>query len=79
MLLVFHRILNKGYSYYTVFRWYYLTCLPFHGYCAFQDSADADDGEEFESPAESPEVPPSFSRVLYVSGDKQEVTQMLCI
>ncbi|XP_008287485.1 piezo-type mechanosensitive ion channel component 2 [Stegastes partitus] len=28
--------------------------------------------EECESPVESPEVPPSFSRVIYISGDKQE-------
>ncbi|XP_036961535.1 piezo-type mechanosensitive ion channel component 2 [Acanthopagrus latus] len=30
-------------------------------------------GEEAESPAESPEIPPSFSRVIYISGDKQEL------
>ncbi|XP_029912219.1 piezo-type mechanosensitive ion channel component 2 [Myripristis murdjan] len=31
------------------------------------------DVQESESPAESPEDPPSFSRILYVSGDKQEL------
>ncbi|XP_071331067.1 piezo-type mechanosensitive ion channel component 2 [Trachinotus anak] len=30
-------------------------------------------GEEFESPVESSDVPPSFSRVIYISGDKQEL------
>ncbi|XP_034551393.1 piezo-type mechanosensitive ion channel component 2 [Notolabrus celidotus] len=30
-------------------------------------------GEETESPLESPEAPPSFSRVIYISGDKQEL------
>ncbi|XP_044066352.1 piezo-type mechanosensitive ion channel component 2 [Siniperca chuatsi] len=34
---------------------------------------DTVDGEESESPAESPEAPPSFSRVIYISGDKQEL------
>ncbi|XP_038577867.1 piezo-type mechanosensitive ion channel component 2 [Micropterus salmoides] len=37
--------------------------------CASQDAVD---GEEPMSPAESPEAPPSFSRVIYISGDKQE-------
>ncbi|KAK2851179.1 hypothetical protein Q5P01_007455 [Channa striata] len=32
-----------------------------------------DDGDESESPVESPDAPPSFSRVLYISGDKQEL------
>ncbi|CAG03237.1 unnamed protein product [Tetraodon nigroviridis] len=32
---------------------------------------DTDDRES-RSPAESPEAPPSFSRVIYISGDKQE-------
>ncbi|KAE8293253.1 Piezo-type mechanosensitive ion channel component 2 Protein FAM38B [Larimichthys crocea] len=34
---------------------------------------DIVDGEEFGSPAESPEDPPSFSRVIYISGDNQEL------
>ncbi|XP_035014498.2 piezo-type mechanosensitive ion channel component 2 [Hippoglossus stenolepis] len=38
---------------------------------------DAVDGEEpespVESPVESPDIPPSFSRVIYISGDKQEL------
>lgn len=50
----------------------------FSYYCVSQDTVDADDGEEAESPVESPEAPPSFSRVLYISGDKQEVTGMGC-
>ncbi|XP_047463265.1 piezo-type mechanosensitive ion channel component 2 [Mugil cephalus] len=29
--------------------------------------------EEFESPVESPDAPPSFSRVIYISGDKNEL------
>ncbi|GAA6220059.1 piezo-type mechanosensitive ion channel component 2-like [Lates japonicus] len=33
---------------------------------------DTVDGEECESPIESPDAPPSFSRVIYISGDKQE-------
>lgn len=35
---------------------------------------DTVDGDESDSAAESPDVPPSFSRVIYISGDKQEVT-----
>ncbi|XP_035801250.1 piezo-type mechanosensitive ion channel component 2 isoform X1 [Amphiprion ocellaris] len=34
---------------------------------------EENDDEECESPVESPEVPPSFSRVIYISGDKQEL------
>ncbi|XP_060912625.1 piezo-type mechanosensitive ion channel component 2 [Labrus mixtus] len=34
---------------------------------------DTVEGEECESPLESPEVPPSFSRVIYITGDKQEL------
>ncbi|XP_040908244.1 piezo-type mechanosensitive ion channel component 2 [Toxotes jaculatrix] len=34
---------------------------------------DTADAEEFESPVESPDAPPSFSRVIYISGDKQEL------
>ncbi|TKS77326.1 Piezo-type mechanosensitive ion channel component 2 [Collichthys lucidus] len=34
---------------------------------------DIVDGEEFGSPAESPEDPPSFSRVIYISGDNHEL------
>ncbi|KAI3357269.1 hypothetical protein L3Q82_015721 [Scortum barcoo] len=34
---------------------------------------DTFDGEKSESPAESPEALPSFSRVIYISGDKQEL------
>eukprot|EP00066_Takifugu_rubripes_P026302 XP_011615568.1 PREDICTED: piezo-type mechanosensitive ion channel component 2-like [Takifugu rubripes] len=34
---------------------------------------DTDDGDESDSPAESPEAPPSFSRVIYISGDKREL------
>ncbi|KAK7884332.1 hypothetical protein WMY93_027455 [Mugilogobius chulae] len=35
---------------------------------------DTDDNDEdCESPVESPEVPPSFSRVIYITGDKQEL------
>ncbi|AWP09441.1 putative piezo-type mechanosensitive ion channel component 2-like [Scophthalmus maximus] len=33
---------------------------------------DPVDVEEPESPVESPDAPPSFSRVIYISGDKQE-------
>uniref|UniRef100_UPI0037E7B47C piezo-type mechanosensitive ion channel component 2 n=1 Tax=Semicossyphus pulcher TaxID=241346 RepID=UPI0037E7B47C len=33
---------------------------------------DTVDGEESESPLESPDDPPSFTRVIYISGDKQE-------
>ncbi|XP_072304739.1 piezo-type mechanosensitive ion channel component 2 [Eucyclogobius newberryi] len=35
---------------------------------------DDDDDDGCESPVESPDVPPSFSRVIYITGDKQEVT-----
>ncbi|XP_030590436.1 piezo-type mechanosensitive ion channel component 2 [Archocentrus centrarchus] len=31
------------------------------------------DKAEAESPVESPDLPPSFSRVIYISGDKQEL------
>ncbi|KAF7646949.1 hypothetical protein LDENG_00179980 [Lucifuga dentata] len=31
------------------------------------------DSKKSDSPAESPEAPPSFSRIIYISGDKQEV------
>lgn len=41
--------------------------------CVSQDTVD---GDESESQAESPEAPPSFSRVIYISGDKQEVTHI---
>ncbi|XP_068996597.1 piezo-type mechanosensitive ion channel component 2 [Embiotoca jacksoni] len=34
---------------------------------------DIADGEEYDSPVESPESPPCFSRVMYISGDKQEL------
>uniref|UniRef100_A0A087XPM9 Uncharacterized protein n=1 Tax=Poecilia formosa TaxID=48698 RepID=A0A087XPM9_POEFO len=34
------------------------------------DTADVD---KSDSPLESPEVPPSFSRVIYITGDKQEL------
>ncbi|XP_075882351.1 piezo-type mechanosensitive ion channel component 2 [Nelusetta ayraudi] len=34
---------------------------------------DEDTAEEGRSPVESPDIPPSFSRVLYVSGDKNEL------
>ncbi|XP_028266562.1 piezo-type mechanosensitive ion channel component 2 [Parambassis ranga] len=34
---------------------------------------DIADGEEPESPVESPEAPPSFSRVMYISGDRHEL------
>ncbi|KAL6119927.1 uncharacterized protein ACO6RY_04388 [Pungitius sinensis] len=34
---------------------------------------DAVDNEGCESPLESPEAPPSFSRVIYISGDKLEL------
>ncbi|XP_053280799.1 piezo-type mechanosensitive ion channel component 2 [Pleuronectes platessa] len=34
---------------------------------------DAVDAEEPESPLESPDLPPSFSRVIYITGDKQEL------
>ncbi|XP_026188600.1 piezo-type mechanosensitive ion channel component 2 [Mastacembelus armatus] len=46
-------------------KWIYIT----EEVCVF----DIVDGEEFESPLESPEVPPSFSRVIYISGDKVEL------
>ncbi|XP_024915441.1 piezo-type mechanosensitive ion channel component 2 [Cynoglossus semilaevis] len=36
------------------------------------DNVDEED-EECESPLESPDAPPSFSRVIYISGDKQEL------
>ncbi|KAF3696681.1 Piezo-type mechanosensitive ion channel component 2 Protein FAM38B [Channa argus] len=45
-------------------RWFYMIEVCF---------VDTIDGEEFESPIESPEAPPSFSRVLYIAGDKQEL------
>ncbi|KAM6930104.1 piezo-type mechanosensitive ion channel component 2 [Lycodopsis pacificus] len=35
--------------------------------------SDTVDDEECDSPVESPEAPPSFSRVIYISGDKQEL------
>lgn len=54
-----------------LFRQYYLSCHAFNSCCASQEIAD---GEESESPVESPEAPPSFSRVMYISGDRQEVT-----
>ncbi|XP_078109982.1 piezo-type mechanosensitive ion channel component 2-like [Sander vitreus] len=38
-----------------------------------EDTVVVDDEEECESPVESPEPPPSFSRVIYISGDKQEM------
>ncbi|XP_037629066.1 piezo-type mechanosensitive ion channel component 2 isoform X2 [Sebastes umbrosus] len=38
-----------------------------------EDTVVDDEEEECESPAESPEAPPSFSRVIYISGDKQEL------
>ncbi|XP_041860580.1 piezo-type mechanosensitive ion channel component 2-like [Melanotaenia boesemani] len=36
---------------------------------------DTADGDKSETPLESPEAPPSFSRVIYITGDKQEVTE----
>lgn len=45
--------------------------MHFNSFGAFQEIADDD---KTESPLESPEAPPSFSRVIYISGDKLEVT-----
>ncbi|XP_070695122.1 piezo-type mechanosensitive ion channel component 2 [Pempheris klunzingeri] len=38
-----------------------------------EEVCDTVDGDESESPVDSPEAPPSFSRVLYVTGDKHEL------
>lgn len=46
-----------------------LTWQAFNSSCVFQDSVD---GEECKSLIESPD-PSSLSRVMYISGDKQEV------
>lgn len=44
------------------------------GEFTWQTSNSYCDSQETESPVNSPQVPPSFSRVIYTSGDKKEVT-----
>ncbi|XP_034027616.1 piezo-type mechanosensitive ion channel component 2 [Thalassophryne amazonica] len=51
---------------------YYTLIALLHKWVNITEEA-AGDHEGFESPVESPEIPPSFSRVIYISGDKQEL------
>ncbi|XP_076597549.1 piezo-type mechanosensitive ion channel component 2-like [Chaetodon auriga] len=59
--------------YYTLIallhKWVHITEEAFNSSCVSQDTVD---GEMCETPAESPDIPPSFSRVMCTSGDKQE-------
>ncbi|CAG6021218.1 unnamed protein product [Menidia menidia] len=50
--------------------YYTLVALLHKWACITEDNADDD---KPESPLESPEAPPSFSKVIYISGDKQEL------
>ncbi|KAM6924897.1 piezo-type mechanosensitive ion channel component 2 [Xenentodon cancila] len=52
---------------------YYTLVALLHKWVHIREE-EISDGDKSESPLESPEVPPSFSRVIYVSGDKLEVT-----
>ncbi|KAJ0064112.1 hypothetical protein NL108_000926, partial [Boleophthalmus pectinirostris] len=38
-----------------------------------EEDIEEDDDEDCESPVGSPDAPPSFSRVIYITGDKQEL------
>ncbi|XP_076734493.1 piezo-type mechanosensitive ion channel component 2 [Maylandia zebra] len=49
---------------------YYTLVALLHKWVHVTEKDEADEGE---SPVESPDAPPSFSRVIYISGDKQEV------
>ncbi|XP_029974309.1 piezo-type mechanosensitive ion channel component 2 [Salarias fasciatus] len=52
---------------------YYTLMALLHKWVHITEEEGLVDGEDLNSPIESPEVPPSFSRVIYVSGDKQEL------
>ncbi|KAM4609898.1 piezo-type mechanosensitive ion channel component 2 [Polymixia lowei] len=57
---------------------YYTLVALMHKWVHAADEEDIDvDVEEGESPVETPEAPPSFSKILYVSGDKQEPVVLL--
>ncbi|XP_014195171.2 piezo-type mechanosensitive ion channel component 2 [Haplochromis burtoni] len=49
---------------------YYTLVALLHKWVHVTEKDEADEGE---SPVESPDAPPSFSRVIYISGDKQEL------
>ncbi|CAJ1085575.1 piezo-type mechanosensitive ion channel component 2 [Xyrichtys novacula] len=51
---------------------YYTLVALLHKWVHIEIEENVDD-EESENPLESPEAPPSFSRVIYISGDKQEL------
>ncbi|XP_034393255.1 piezo-type mechanosensitive ion channel component 2 [Cyclopterus lumpus] len=51
---------------------YYTLVALLHKWAHVTEEVTVDD-EECESPVESPEIPPSFSRVIYISGDIQEL------
>ncbi|XP_078144364.1 piezo-type mechanosensitive ion channel component 2 [Centroberyx gerrardi] len=52
---------------------YYTLVALLHKWVHVTEEEDIVDVEECESPVETPEAPPSFSRILYVSGDKHEL------
>ncbi|XP_068453642.1 piezo-type mechanosensitive ion channel component 2 [Clinocottus analis] len=51
---------------------YYTLVALLHKWADITEEVTLDD-EECESPVESPEIPPSFSRAIYISGDIQEL------